>query len=116
MGQTHCQTGKGEQMQRRDQSQCIDMQCTAESSLSSLKGRWWNGCLFFDQSGHYHSNLPWRGELASPRLAYLTLPIPSLLIYFVELRNDLLKETSIPAKAHNPLHIPLQSNPILSTV
>src|SRR5258708_4537732 len=70
-------------------SKGIDMQCTAESGLSSLKGRWWNGWLFFDPSGHHHGNLPWRGELASPRLAYLTLPIPSPLICFWGLRNAL---------------------------
>src|SRR5882762_11738684 len=89
MGQTNSQTTQGKQMQHCDQSQGIDMQCTAESGLSSLKGRWWNGCLVFDQSGHHHGHLPWRGELTSPRLAYLTLPIPSSLICFLGLRNAL---------------------------
>src|SRR5437762_4797127 len=64
------------------------MQCTTEPGLFSLKGWWCNGCLFFDACKH-HSNHPWRGELASLRLAYLTLPIPSPLICFVELRNAL---------------------------
>src|SRR5882762_4900241 len=89
MGQTHCQATKDEQMQRRDQRERVDMEGRAQSSLRSMVCWWGNGCLFFDQSRHHHGNLPWRGELASPRLAYLTLPIPSPLICFLGLRNAL---------------------------
>ena len=53
MGQTHCQAAKGEQMQRRDQRESINMQCTTQPGLSSLKGWWWNGCLFFDDWKHH---------------------------------------------------------------
>lgn len=73
-----------------DQSQGIDMQCTTLSSLRTLKGWRSHRGLVFDESGRHHGNSPWRGELASPRLAYLTLPIPHPLICFWGLRNALL--------------------------
>ena len=53
MGQANGQTTQDKQMQRGDQRQRIDMQCTAQPSLSSLKGWWWNGCLFFDDWKHH---------------------------------------------------------------
>src|ERR1700704_4804096 len=96
MGQTRCHAAQGKQMQCCDQSQSIDMQCTTQPSLPSLER--WRGdwCLFFDQSEHHHGNLPWRGELASPRLAYLTLPIPSPLICFGGFRNALGGHKTLP--------------------
>src|SRR2546421_776254 len=84
-------------MQRLDQSQSVNVEGWTSSGLRSVVCRWGNGCLFFDQSGHHHGYLPWRGELASPMLAYLTLPIPHPLICFGGLRNALYSVYMRPA-------------------
>src|SRR5947209_11807075 len=57
-------------MQRGDQSQCIDMQCTTQPGLSSLKGWWWDWCLFFDDWKH-HKLISLTRERASPRVSLL---------------------------------------------
>src|SRR5947209_310297 len=46
--------------------------------------------LVLREEGASSRQSPWRGELASPRLAYLTLPISHLLPTFRSLKNGFL--------------------------
>jgi hypothetical protein len=48
VGQINGQTAKGEQMQRCDQSQSINVSSGTQSSLCTLIGWGWYRCLFFD--------------------------------------------------------------------
>jgi hypothetical protein len=67
------------------------MHCTAQPGLSSLKGWWWNGCLFFDDWKH-HQLLSLAGGTF---LAKASLPFSAnssgsgicLLIGFVRVRK-----------------------------
>src|SRR5947209_20264564 len=95
MGQASGQTTQDKQMQRGDQRQCIDMQCTAQPGLSSLKGWRCNGCLFFDDWKHYKL-LSLTRERVSPRVS---LPysakwsaLCSLLKGFLGLGNALFSD------------------------
>src|SRR5437773_5756457 len=71
-------------MQRGDQSQRINMQCTTQPGLPALKGWWWDGCLFFDKSRHHKACLLARGTfLAKASLPYSANSSSSDLLFGV---------------------------------
>ncbi len=92
MGQTHSQAAQGKQMECCDQSQCIYMQCTTQTGLSSLKRWWWDWYLFFDDCKH-HKLLSLTRERVSPRVSLLDSAkwsaVCSLLKRFLGLGNAL---------------------------
>jgi hypothetical protein len=72
MGHSNGEMTEGEQMQRSDQRESIQVESRPQLGLRTLIAWWWDGRLFFDESEHHEADLLDEGtSLVKSQLTFL---------------------------------------------